>query len=75
KGFVFLTLEDETGWLNVVVTPQRFERDMILISTSPLLLVRGVLQVEQNVVNLRARTFTALHAPVGAEHARRHDFH
>jgi hypothetical protein len=40
-----------------------------------LLLVRGVLQVEQNVVNVRAQQFRALQAAVGAEFAKRHDFH
>jgi error-prone DNA polymerase len=75
KGFVFLTLEDETGLVNVVVTPKRFERQAMLISTSPLLLVRGVLQVESNVVNVRGAVFRGLSAPVGAEHARSHDFH
>ena len=75
KGFVFLTLEDETGLINVVVTPQRFEQQALLISRTPLLLVRGVLQVEQTVVNVRAAQFRALQAAVGAEFARRHDFH
>jgi error-prone DNA polymerase len=75
KGFVFLTLEDETGLINVVVTPQRFERQALLISRTPLLLVRGVLQVEQTVVNVRAAQFRALQAAVGAEFAQRHDFH
>jgi error-prone DNA polymerase len=75
KGFVFLTLEDETGLVNVVVTPQRFERQALLISRTPLLLVRGVLQVEQKVVNVRAQQFRALQTAVGAEFARRHDFH
>jgi error-prone DNA polymerase len=75
KGFVFLTLEDETGLVNVVVTPQRFERQALLISRTPLLLVRGVLQVEQTVVNVRAQQFRALQAEVGAEFAKRHDFH
>jgi error-prone DNA polymerase len=75
KGFVFLTLEDETGLINVVVTPQRFERQALLISRTPLLLVRGVLQVEQKVVNVRATQFRALQAAVGAEFAQRHDFH
>jgi error-prone DNA polymerase len=74
KGFVFLTLEDETGCLNVVVTPKRFERQALLISTSPLLLVRGTLQVESTVVNLRGATFRAL-VPEIALHAQRHDFH
>ena len=75
KGFVFLTLEDETGLVNVVITPPRFERQALLISRTPLLLVRGVLQVEQKVVNIRARQFRALEAAVGAEFAKRHDFH
>jgi len=75
KGFVFLTLEDEFGLVNVVVTPQRFERQALLISTTPLLLVRGQLQIEQTVVNVRARMFRGLQAEVGAEYARSHDFH
>ena len=75
KGFVFLTLEDETGLVNVVVTPPRFEKQALLISRTPLLLVRGVLQVEQKVVNIRAKQFRALEAAVGAEFAKRHDFH
>jgi error-prone DNA polymerase len=75
KGFVFLTLEDETGMINVVVTPKRFERDAKLISGSPLLLVRGVLQVEQNVVNVRARTFKALRAGSGEDFVKGHNYH
>ena len=75
KGFVFLTLEDESGMVNVVVTPKRFERQALLISTTPLLLVRGVVQIEQSVINIRAEKFRGLQAEVGAEFARSHDFH
>jgi error-prone DNA polymerase len=75
KGFVFLTLEDETGMVNVVVTPRRFEQQALLISTTPLLLVRGVLQIEQGVVNVRADYFRGLQAALGAEYAKSHDFH
>jgi len=75
KGFVFLTLEDEVGLVNVVITPQRFERQALLISTTPLLLVRGVLQIEQRVVNVRAERFRGLQAELGAEYAKSHDFH
>ncbi|HEX7938145.1 MAG TPA: hypothetical protein VF483_04080, partial [Gemmatimonadaceae bacterium] len=75
KGFVFLTLEDEFGLVNVVITPKRFERQALLISQTPLLLVRGVLQIEQTVVNVRAEYFRGLQAEVGAEFARSHDFH
>jgi error-prone DNA polymerase len=75
KGFVFLTLEDETGLVNVVVTPKRFERDGELIETTPLLVVGGRLQVEHRVVNLRGEWFRALGDQAGAGWAGRHDFH
>jgi error-prone DNA polymerase len=75
KGFVFLTLEDETGMVNVVVTPKRYERDALLIATSPLLMVRGTLQIEERVVNLRGEVFRALTDNVGAGWAGSHDFH
>jgi DNA polymerase III alpha subunit len=74
KGFVFLTLEDETGMINIVVTPKRFERDASLISGSPLLLVRGILQVEGRVVNVRARTFRALRADSGETFVKGRDY-
>ena len=73
KGFVFLSLEDETGIVNVVVTPKRFERQAALIAYEKLLLVRGTLQVERGVVNLRGEMFRALKA--GEEWGRGHDFH
>jgi error-prone DNA polymerase len=75
KGFVFLSMEDETGILNVVVTPKRFERQALLISNSPLLLIRGTLQVEHGVVNLRGESFTSLKADAGEDWVRSHDFH
>jgi error-prone DNA polymerase len=74
KGFVFLTLEDETGTINVVVTPQRFERQALLISRTPLLLVRGVLQVESGVHNIRAKSFAPLKAGAGEDAVRGHNY-
>jgi len=74
KGFVFLTLEDETGTINVVITPQRFERQAMLISRTPLLLVRGVLQVESGVYNIRAKSFAPLRAGAGEDAVRSHDY-
>ena len=74
KGFVFLTLEDETGTINVVITPQRFERQALLISRTPLLLVRGVLQVESGVYNIRAKSFVPLKAGAGEDAVRGHNY-
>jgi error-prone DNA polymerase len=75
KGFVFLTLEDETGLVNVVVTPKRFERQALMISTARLILVRGTLQVEQTVVNLKGEQFRELQVDAGQEGTRSRDFH
>ena len=74
KGFVFLTLEDETGMINIVITPDRFEQHALLISTTPLLLVRGTLQVEQHVVNVRAKQFRALELGGGEQHVKGHNY-
>jgi hypothetical protein len=57
-----------------VVTPDRFEQHAVLISTSPLLLIRGVLQVEQHVVNVRAKQFKAMPLGAGEQHAKTHDY-
>ncbi|MFN9201484.1 MAG: DNA polymerase III subunit alpha [Gemmatimonas sp.] len=74
KGFVFLTLEDETGMINIVITPDRFDQHALLISTSPLLLIRGTLQVEGQVVNVRAKQFKALELGGGEQHIQGHNY-
>ena len=63
KGFCFLTLEDETGIGNVVITPDMFQRHRSIIHTAPLLLVEGPLQHVDGVIHVRARTFRALALP------------
>lgn len=54
KGFVFLTLEDETGISNVIVRPDIFARERLAILEEPFLLVEGVLQNQDNVASVRA---------------------
>lgn len=68
KGFAFLTLEDESGMTNIVITPGRFEREAELISTAPLLLIRGTLQIANNVVNVRAEKFRKLIPRAGEQY-------
>jgi len=75
KGFCFLTLEDETGLANVVVTPKLFEEHKRLIRRSPLLVVAGMLQEEQGVLNIRGKRFAAPPARAGAAFVTSHDFH
>jgi len=53
-GFVFLSMEDETGIANVIVTPDLFERFRVAITTERFLLVEGVLQNVDGVVSVKA---------------------
>jgi error-prone DNA polymerase len=75
KGFVFLTLEDETGLINIIVTPKRFERDGLIIAREPLLLVRGRLQVEKGIAHVKGERFIPLKADAGEDWSRSRDFH
>jgi error-prone DNA polymerase len=62
KGFVFLSLEDETGIANVIVTPQLFARHRLTLVTEPFLLVEGILQIQDGVVSVRAQRVRAVPA-------------
>src|SRR6185312_14991265 len=44
KGFIFLSMEDETGIANVIVTPDLYEREKLTVVRSKFLLVEGILQ-------------------------------
>jgi error-prone DNA polymerase len=60
KGFVFLTLEDETGIANIIVRPDLFARDRLVIIEEPFLIVDGVLQSQDGVTSVRAEEVTGL---------------
>ena len=60
KGFVFLTLEDETGIANVIVRPDLFDRDRLTILEQPFLLVDGILQNQDGVTSVKAERLHAL---------------
>jgi error-prone DNA polymerase len=73
KGFVFLSMEDETGIANVIVTPQLFETNRLALVNFPFLLIEGVLQHQDNVVSVKARRIQPLEMKV--ESPGSHDFH
>ena len=73
KGFVFLTLEDETGVSNIIVTPQVFDRNRLVLVDHPFLLIDGMLQNQDNVVSVKAKRIQPLSFKVAA--APSHDFH
>ena len=54
KGMCFLTLEDETGTANAVVTPPLYEGSRVVLNTSPLLEVAGRLERVDGVTHVRA---------------------
>jgi error-prone DNA polymerase len=60
KGFVFLTLEDETGIANIIVRPDLFARDRGVIVEEPFLMIEGVLQNQDGVTSVRAETVQGL---------------
>jgi error-prone DNA polymerase len=73
SGFIFLSMEDETGISNIFVHPDLYERERVLVSQGKFLLVEGKLQNEDAVVHVRADRIAALAAaPI---EVRSHDFH
>jgi error-prone DNA polymerase len=60
KGFQFLTLEDEFGFINVIVRPLMVERYRLLLRATKLVMVQGEIQREREVVNVVATRFRPL---------------
>ncbi len=74
KGFVFLSLEDETGVANAIIPPALFEAERLTITQYPALIVDGVVQHQDGVIHVRAEHILPLRddrLPAQASH----DFH
>jgi error-prone DNA polymerase len=72
KGFVFLTLEDETGISNIIIRPDLFDRDRMTVIRQPFLLVEGVLQHQDGVLSVKAERLQGID---GAASIDAHDFY
>jgi len=72
KGFVFLSMEDETGVMNAILTPDLFERNKLVVVGNSFLLIDGVLQNQDGVISVKAGRVAALAAGAAAE---AHNFH
>jgi len=72
KGFLFITMEDETGLSNAIVTPDVFQKSRPLLRRASILQVEGWLQKQDGTIAVRGRRFDELrvtdHVP------RSHDF-
>ena len=73
KGFVFLSLEDETGISNVIITPDMFEQNRFTVVAGKFVLVEGRLQNVDNVISVKTARIEAL--PVSGAAVTSHDFH
>jgi error-prone DNA polymerase len=73
KGFVFLSLEDETGVANAIINPDLFQKNRLLVGSEQFLLVEGILQNQDNVISVKAQKVLPL-AITRAE-TESHDFY
>jgi error-prone DNA polymerase len=72
KGFVFLTLEDETGISNVIIRPDLFDRQRMTVVRQPFLIVDGVLQHQDGVISVRAERVEGMSGGASVD---AHDFY
>lgn len=73
KGFVFLSLEDETGVANAIIHPDLFQKNRLLLSSEQFLMIEGILQNQDHVISVKAERVSPLsitRAPTLS-----HDFH
>ncbi len=73
KGFVFLSLEDETGVANAIVHPDLFHQHRLLLTSERFLAVEGILQNQDNVISVKAERVQPLF--VTQAETSSHDFH
>jgi error-prone DNA polymerase len=73
KGLLFLTLEDETGIANAMVTPELFHANRNVLHRAQMLIVEGPLQKHEGVIHVLGRRFTEL--KLSGAMPKSHDFH
>lgn len=73
KGFVFLSLEDETGVANAIVTPDLFQQNRLLLATEKFLIIDGILQNQDGVISVKAARVAPLN--ITRAETSSHDFH
>jgi error-prone DNA polymerase len=73
KGFVFISLEDETGVANAIITPDLFHQNRLLLASERFLAIEGILQNQDNVISVKAERVMPLF--VTKAETVSHDFH
>lgn len=59
-GFIFLSMEDETGIANIIVHPQLYERERLLVTRGKFIKVYGRLQNQDGVIHVKAEALELL---------------
>ena len=72
-GFVFLSVEDETGITNAIITPQLFKKEYATVVQHQFLLIEGKLQNQDGVISVKAERVQPL--PITRAETASHDFH
>ncbi|MBN9695856.1 MAG: error-prone DNA polymerase [Zoogloea sp.] len=75
KGTLFVTLEDETGWINVIVRPELLEAERRILLRATLLGVYGQISRQGSIVHLHAKRVVDRSAQLGRLNTRSRDFH
>jgi error-prone DNA polymerase len=73
KGFVFLSLEDETGIANIILAPDVFEQNRMTVTRNRFLRIEGPLQNQDGVIHVKAQRIEPLE--ITSADIRSHDFH
>ena len=73
KGIIFMTLEDETGTSRVIISPDFYDKNRMAVLNERFVLVSGLVQNQDNVVHLKARSIESL--AISAATTPSHDFH
>ena len=74
RGFVFISLEDETGIANAIVAPGLFEKLRLTITQEAYLLIEGRVQIAEGTIHIKAEQIDGLRQ-TGNAYAQSHDFH
>jgi error-prone DNA polymerase len=72
-GFIFLSMEDETGIADVIVTPDLYERERLVVARAKFIQAEGPLQNQDGVIHVKAMSLRPLSDQ--ALEVRSHDFH
>jgi error-prone DNA polymerase len=72
-GFIFLSLEDETGIANIIVRPDLYDEDRLILIRERFLLVEGIMQNQENVLSIKAERLRPVN--ISAAEMQSHDFH